>query len=139
VNYQIDNLKFFSKQFRYFNKNALSKKFINILNKCFNVKNKNYVKFLMLQYLYINKYFNLNSYQFFKNQNINNMIKFNRVFNIFLQKSQKKMMLFNLDKWYDWYSFNFDKNFYKFCNADIKLTRRQIKKIKDFKNKKIYK
>ncbi len=139
IDYCLDNLRFFSKQFRYYNKNKINKKFIKILKLCFSVNNKNFVKFLMLQILYFNKYFNFNSYQFFNNKSEKNLIKFNRVFYIFLQKSRKKMMLFNLDKWYDWYSFNFNKNFFEYCNSKILLNSQQKRAINDFKNKKISK
>lgn len=139
VFYHLDDLKFFVKQYKYYHTEKLFfyKKMSLVLKNCFSIKNKNFIKFLVLQYLYINKYFNLNSYFFFDEKTNNNLVKFNRAFSIFLLRSSKKLVFFNLDRWNDWYSFNFNPNIY--CNLQIKLTKQQKKKIKDFKNNKITK
>lgn len=140
VNYELENLKLLVKQYNYYYNNKFySKKFNKILKLCFSLNNKNFVKFLVLQNLFISKYYNLNSYFFFKNKNNLNLIKFNRLFNIFLLRSSKKLIYFNLDIWYDWYNYNFNSNIVKYYNLSIKLNRQQAKKINDFKINKIFK
>lgn len=140
VYYEINDLKFFSKQFKYFYKSSILKKKLNkVLNLCFKKNNKLFIKYLVLQNLFISYYFNLNSYFNFKNKSKLNLIKLNRLFHISLIRSTKKFIIFNLDKWYDWYDFNFNRNNLNYCNKKIKLTKQQQKKIKDFKNKKIFK
>lgn len=140
VSYFFDDLKLAVKQFRYYNKSKYFKsKILKILKICFCQSNNNFVKYLMLQDLYINNYYNLNSYFFFKEKNNLNLIKFNRFFNIFLLRASCKLITFNLDIWYDWYDFNFSENIISYCNLKIKLTKKERKAIKDFKDKKIAK
>ena len=99
VNYELNNLKFFVRQFNYYNKNKIIfKKLGKIYKFCYFIKNKNFIKYLMLQNLYYKKYFNLNNYFYFYNISNLNLIKFNRIFSIFLLRSSKKLILFNLDK-----------------------------------------
>lgn len=67
VNYEINNLKFFVKQYKFYsNITKYKTKLIKIYNVCFFKKNKNFIKFLMLQNLYYKKYYNFLSYTFFK-------------------------------------------------------------------------
>lgn len=140
VDYKVNNLKFFVKQFKFYSKVSKTKlKFNKILRVCFNKFNKSFIKFLMMQELCIMKYYNFSSYTFFKRAWTYDLLKFNRLFNIFLIRSRYKLMLFDLDRWSDWYNFNFNKKFVSYCNSEIKLTKQQQKKIKDFKLKRLFK
>ena len=140
VSYDPSNLKLMVKQYNYFFKNKFyNKKFNKIFNICFNVNNRFFLKYLMLQNLLIHNYYNLNSYFFYIEKTDINLVKLNRLFNIFLIRSSKKLINFNLDRWYDWYNFNFNTNISKYLDLKHKLSRQDIRKIKEFKLNKISK
>lgn len=139
VNYEINSLKFLVDQYKYyFKKSIVKKKLSKIIKLCF--VNKNFfIKYLMFQSLYIKKYYNFNSYFNFYNKSNLNLIKLNKVFYTSLLKCNKKLILFNLDKWNDWYNFNFGSDFISYCNLNIKLDRQQQIKALEFKKNKISK
>ena len=137
VYYEVKSLKKLVKQFNYI---KLGKLFVNLkinklLNFCYSNKNM-FINFLVLQEILINNYNNYNNYNNFYNQNENNLIKLNRVFFIFLSQSNKKLYFFNLNKWYDWYCYNFDKNLKNLIKISNVLKKN--KKNAEFRKKRLY-
>lgn len=140
VNYELNNLRLLIKQYKYYsNSKFYNKKLHKIFNFCFKNKDKLFIKYLLLQNLYIKNYYNLISYSYFIDKNNLNLIKFNRLFNIFLIRSSNKLITFNLDRWYDWYNYCFNKKVVKYLNNNIRLSKKELKNIRDFKMNKLIK
>ena len=140
MDYSLLNLKLLVKQYKYFTKSKLYSKKINfILKNCFNNSKLNFLNFLIIFIIFFDKYYNSYSYPIFKKYNNLNTIKLNRIFNLFLLNSKKKLKIFDLNKWDDWYSYNFDSNILIFYKTFDKPTRRDVNNMKEFKLKKLFK
>lgn len=117
MDYKFFNLFFLNKFFNFF-KN--SKRYYSVLNRIKfiffkklyndNIMYKDYLVFLILQKISYKRYYNLCSSIYFKNFNINNLVKLNWMFYLFLINSEKRCVIYDLSKYTDWYNFNFKKN-----------------------------
>ncbi len=104
--------------FHFFNKKE-NYKFskLNILVKQYNFfKNFSFLNFLLIQKYFFKKYFNLYSSFFYKNYSINNNIKLVFFFNYIFNKTNKNLIIYNLDVFSDWYKYNFNLNFVRNLN-----------------------
>jgi hypothetical protein len=104
--------------FHFFNKKE-NYKFskLNILVKQYNFfKNFSFLNFLLIQKYFFKIYFNLYSSFFYKNYSINNNIKLVFFFNYIFNKTNKNLIIYNLDVFSDWYKYNFNLNFVRNLN-----------------------
>ena len=132
--YKFEDLKFIVLNYNFFLKSKVFKlKLLKLFNFCFKIKNKNFIKFLIIQKLFFNKYFNTNSSTFFKDQNYRNLVKLNFVFNIFLLRAHGKYLVLDLNKWPDWYFYVFSKKIKKYYKKGIKPSRQDYRKYREFK------
>lgn len=137
MNYKFSNLKNLNKLFFFFNNSKpFSKIFINL--NFFFKKNyySNYIKFLIIQKIFYKRYYNLCSSIYFKNLNFKNQVKLNWIFYLYLLNSSKKLVIYDLSKYSDWYDFNFKKNKKNIFNK-IKLDKKTKKLVFNFRNNNI--
>lgn len=139
MDYKICDLKLLVKQFKFYSKSKSFKLSLNrVFRRCFKNKNRKFLKFLIIQKLFFNKYYNSYSYPYFKTYNNLNTLKLNLTFNLFLMNAKGKLVIFDLDKWHDWYAYCFSKKIKKYYKGE-KLTRQQKIKWKQFRLNKIFK
>lgn len=99
MEYKTTDLKLLVKQFKFYKNSKIFKtKLKKILKFCFKIKNKDFLKFLIIQNLFFKKYYNSYSYPYFKSYNNYNTLKLNLIFNAFLINSNGRFVVFDLDK-----------------------------------------
>jgi len=102
MDYPLIDLKMIVKQYDfYLNSKIFKTKLLKIFKKCFFIKKINFLKFLIIQRIFIKKYYNLFSSKFYKNYNNINLLKLNLIFNLFLLRAKHKFVLYDLNKWVD--------------------------------------
>ena len=106
VKFKFSNLKNLSKQFYFFNKSIIFKTITKHLQFYFFKKNKNkkfsdFMVFLIIQKILYKRYYDLCNSIFFEKLNYNNLVKFNWMFYIFLLRSNKKLIIYDLSKYSD--------------------------------------
>lgn len=117
-----NDLKFLVKQFKYFSKSFFYKTIkVDFFLKHFEIKNI-FLVFIILQNLFFKNYYNFYYSLYFNNPNKFNFIKLNWVFYFFLINSNSHLYVFDLNRYFDWYKFNF--------NSSAKFISK--KSIKDF-------
>lgn len=138
MDYKFENLNLLLKQYNYFNKNKIFKFKLNFIkNKFFKKTKNNFIYFLILQKLLYNRYYNLCSSIYFENYSNLNTLKLNWLFHTFLLRSNGKFIIYNLNKYSDWYKYNFSKNKTNKINLVKSLTKEEINLVKEFKENKI--
>ena len=129
--YKIEDLKLTVKQYNFYkNSKIFKKKLMKILKICFFFKKKDFIKFLIIQEIFFKKYYNTFSSVFFEQQNNLNTLELNYVFNIFLLKAKYRFVIYDLNNWYDWYSYAFNEKiirYYKITPPNIYFKKRQNK------------
>lgn len=102
---------------------------LNILFKQFKyIKNYNFIDFLIFQKFFFKKYFNLYSSFFYKNYNDFNSLKLIFFFFYLYSINNKKLIIYNLNVFSDWYKYNFNLNFVK--NIEIKKVKLNLSQLK---------
>jgi len=117
--YNFNNLFLICKQFKYHN-------------------NYNFINFLIFQKFFFKKYFNMYSSFFYKFYNDNNIIKLSFLFFYLYSLNNKKLIIYNLNVFNDWYKYNFKLNFVR--NIVLKKYKLNLFYIKNkfFKYDKIF-
>lgn len=109
--YKFEDLKLLVSQFFFFtNSDIFGPKLKKIYRNCFAYKHLNFKKFLMIQQIFYKKYFNTYGSLFFNNYNKLNILTLNYIFQVFLFKARGKLVIYDLEKWQDWYNYNFTKD-----------------------------
>jgi hypothetical protein len=138
MDYKFDNLNLLVKQYNYFNSSKIFKFKLNFIKNKFFKKTKNkFIYFLILQKLLYNRYYNLCSSVYFESYSNFNTLKLNWLFHIFLLRSNGKFIIYNLNKYSDWYKYNFSKNKINKINLVKSLSKEEILLVKEFKENKI--
>jgi hypothetical protein len=132
-NYKLLNISFLIKQYLYFYKSVFFKKTFITINRRFfkNFYVNSLVIYLIIQRFFFKRYYNLCSSLYFENCKCNNLVKFNFLFFIFLNNSDKYFYIFDLSKYSDWYDYNFNK----FNEKSTIKNKKKIKTNKLFNNK----
>lgn len=136
--YNFSNLKNLLKQYKYFSSSKVFNRKIKIVKHMFfkklsiNRKN-NFIQFVILQKILYKRYYNLCASVYFKKHTYLNTLKLNWLFYIFLLRSKKKYVVFDLSKYSDFYEYNFNK---KIVSKPFKLNKIKSTLYYDFKKKK---
>lgn len=134
--YKFDNLKIIVGQFYYFNNSKVfEKKLTKVFKICFRGDQINFTKFLIIEKIFFKKYYNTFGSYFFKSYNPNNIIKLNYIFNVFLLKSNFKLVIYDLNNWYDWYKYTFNKKMNKPLKINFMINKYEKIRIKKDKRK----
>jgi len=129
MDYNIENLNLTVRQYNfYLNSKIFGPKLSKIFRVCF-LKNKtNFLKFLIIQEIFFRKYYNTFSSDFFKNYSNLNTLDLNLVFNIFLLRAKHKFLIFDLNNWYDWYSYAFNNKIIRHYRIPTSIGRIEKKR-----------
>lgn len=139
--YKFEDLKLISSQFNFFYKSSLfHNKIKKISQLCFTRNNSIFLNFLIIQNIFFKKYFNTFSSFFFKVYHTYNTLTLNFIFQVFLLRSNKKLVIYDLNNWNDWYNFSFNnksKKLKKYNINDNIYEKIKIKKKRSLEFKKI--
>lgn len=137
MDYEITDLKLLLKQYYYYKSSkSFSNKLNFILKTCFYTTKNDFLKFVIIYDILIRKYYNSHSSLFFWKYNNFNTLKLNWVFNIFLLNAKGRMLILNLDKWSDWYFFNFSDKITKKYLKKKQLTRQETENYNYWRDRK---
>jgi hypothetical protein len=111
ADYKLNNLKLLVRQFNYYKNTDLFDSKLNWVKFKFFKKTLNsFIFFVILQRLFYNRYYNLCNSIFFDKQSYLNLIKLNWIFYVFLLRSCGKFIIYDVNKYSEWYKYNFQKN-----------------------------
>lgn len=127
--YKFEDLKLLISQFSFFNSSEVfGWRLRNVYRECFYRKRTNWRSFLIIQHIFYKKYFNTYSSFFFNNYNFNNTLTLNYMFQVFLYRANSKLIVYDLENWYDWYNYTFDKKLKKLKKFSFNFNKYDRKK-----------
>jgi len=131
--YKIPNITFLIKQYLFFYKSSFFKKALDSIRKRFfkNLHVHTLIVYLIVQKFFFKRYYNLCSSLYFENYKPNNFVKFNFLFLIYLNNSNKYFYIYDLSKYNNWYDYVFKK-----CNQKSINKGKKKKLNQNIKNKK---
>jgi len=109
--YKASNLKLLARQYDFFFESPFFKhKLIKVVNAYFNFRTTRFLRYLTIRRIFFKRYSDVFDNFMFKTNKEFNVLILNFIFNVFLLKATKRLIIYDLDNWKDWYDYSFKKN-----------------------------